>query len=149
MLSHTCSSKTPLTSFGTVGPIDAFGLTLLPLATTDAHLTGTIIKRTSAASTASLGVLFSQFLAGANQTLDVTGDSVTTPAQPGSPVNWLSAAFKKLTLHVILPGHVYDIISSVKTLHAFPAFHIDLCSLQVKLQDLTITITEQSEAYAV
>ncbi|KAM0750211.1 hypothetical protein T439DRAFT_247618 [Meredithblackwellia eburnea MCA 4105] len=114
-----------------VGPIDAYNLTLAPLATTDAHLTGTIIKRTSAASTASLGVLFSQFLQGVNQTLQVTGQQVVTPAQPNSPVNWLSAAFSKLTLQVVLPGHVYDIISSIK------------------LQDLTITITEQSEAYAV
>ncbi|KAL8278093.1 hypothetical protein RQP46_009553 [Phenoliferia psychrophenolica] len=114
-----------------VGPIDAFGLVLAPLAVTDAHLTGTIIKRTSAASTTSLGVLFSEFLAGANQTLDVTGNEVVTPAQPNSPCVWLSAAFKKLTLHVILPGHVYEIISSVK------------------LQDLTVTITSQSEAYSV
>ena len=97
-----------------MGPIDAYGLVLAPLAVTDSHLTGTIIKRTSAASTASLGVLFSQFLAGANQTLDVTGNEITSPAQPKSPVNWLSAAFKKLTLHVVLPGHVYEIISSVR-----------------------------------
>lgn len=89
-----------------VGPIDAFGLTLAPLATTSAHLTGTIIKRTSPSSTASLGVLFSQFLAGVDQTLSVTGNEVVSPAQPNSPVNWLSAAFKQLTLNVILHGCV-------------------------------------------
>lgn len=87
-----------------VGPITAANLTLAPLSTTSAHLTGTIIKRTSAASTNSLGVLFSQFLAGANQTLQVTGQEVISPAQPNSPVTWLSAAFKKLTLEIVLPG---------------------------------------------
>lgn len=90
-----------------VGPITASNLVLAPLASTSAHLTGTIIKRTSAESTASLGVLFSQFLAGQNQTLQVAGQSIVSPAQPGSPVSWLSAAFKKLILPVVLPGYVH------------------------------------------
>ncbi|KAI5474806.1 pre-rrna processing protein [Pseudohyphozyma bogoriensis] len=114
-----------------VGPIAANDLTLAPLTTTSAHLTGTIVKRSSTAGLNSLGVLFSNFLQGENQTLQVTGQEVVSPAQPNSPVNWLSAAFKKLTLNVTLPGETFTIISSIQ------------------LQDLTVTITEQSEAYAV
>ncbi|BGP00846.1 hypothetical protein RTBOTA2_002159 [Rhodotorula toruloides] len=114
-----------------VGPISANDLTLAPLATTDAVLTGEVLRQTSSKGLNTLGVLFSQFLQGANQTLDVTGQEVVSPAQPDSPVDWLSAAFKKLTIHVTLPGGHYDIIHSVT------------------LQDLTIQITEQSEAYAV
>lgn len=115
----------------TVGPVVANGLTLAPLSTTNTELTGTIVERSSSAGLQSLGHLFSGFLAGLNQTLAVTGQQVITPAQPNKPVNWLSAAFKKLTINVILPGHTYEIISSIK------------------LQDLTVTITEQSEAYSV
>ena len=47
------------------------------------------------------------------QTLDVTGQEVISPAQPNSPVDWLSAAFKKLTIEVNLPGGTYDIIKKV------------------------------------
>ena len=53
-----------------------------------------------------VGKLFSQFLAGQNQTLSVQGDSVQ-PTGTGA-VGWLSSAFKTLTLQVILPGHVYQ-----------------------------------------
>lgn len=45
-------------------------------------------------------------------------------------MTWLSAAFKKLDLSVILPGHVYTVISSIA------------------LQDLTASIIEPSQAYA-
>ncbi|BGP44010.1 hypothetical protein JCM10449v2_008067 [Rhodotorula kratochvilovae] len=114
-----------------VGPISANDLTLAPLASTQATLTGEIVRRSSRKGLDSLGTLFSQFLQGVNQTLDVTGQEVITPAQPDSPVDWLSAAFKKLTIEVILPGGTYEII------HA------------VTLQDLTIEITEPADAYAV
>jgi hypothetical protein len=100
------------------------------LNTTTARLTGTIVKRTSAASSDSLGVLFSQFLAGKNQTLSVAGQSITSNAQ-STPVTWLSAAFKHLVLDVVLPGHVYTIISSIG------------------IKDLSVSILEQSQAYAV
>lgn len=49
------------------------------------------------------GILFSNYLQGKNQTLQVTGDSVVTEAQ-GGEVSWLTKAFKTLTLDVILPG---------------------------------------------
>lgn len=116
--------------FFLVGPIQATNLNLAPLTTTTAQLTGTIIKRTSDASTASLGVLFSQFLAGSNQTLTVVGNEVISPAQT-SPVTWLSTAFKQLSLNVVLPGHVYEVISAVS------------------LQDLTVSIATAQQAYAV
>ncbi|SCV70806.1 BQ2448_3568 [Microbotryum intermedium] len=115
-----------------VGPIQGNNLDLAPLTTTTTKLTGTIVKRTSQASTTSLGHLFSGFLAGLNQTLQVKGDSVVSPTQPNKPVNWLSAAFQQLTLQVVLPGKIFpDIISSIT------------------LQDLTVRITEQDEAYNV
>ncbi|KAL8277420.1 hypothetical protein RQP46_010142 [Phenoliferia psychrophenolica] len=113
-----------------VGPIDTYGLSLAPLATTTAHFNGTIIHRSDAAGLASLGVLFSQFLAGENSTLQVTGVEVISPAQPDSPVKWLTSAFEKLTLNVTLPGQSYTIIFGIQ------------------LQDLTVHLTEASEAYA-
>jgi len=82
------------------------------LATTDAQLVGEITRQ-SGNGLKNLGILFSNFLQGKNQTLQVTGEEVVSPAQPNSPVDWLSAAFKKLTINVILPGRVYEIISAV------------------------------------
>lgn len=75
-----------------VGPIQTTNLNLAPLKTTDATLTGTIIKRTSEASTASLGVLFSQFLAGQNQTLTVVGNDVTSPGKSSRDFRYLRIA---------------------------------------------------------
>lgn len=114
-----------------IGPVSANGLTLAPKATTNATLEGTIVEQRSQNNLNSLGRLFSQFLADADQVLQVRGKEVISPAQPDSPVDWLSSAFKQLTLNVVLPGQRYEIISAVQ------------------LQDLTIRITEQSEAYAV
>ncbi|SGY79107.1 BQ5605_C008g05044 [Microbotryum silenes-dioicae] len=115
-----------------IGPIQGNNLDLAPSTTTTTKLTGTIVKRTSSTSTSSLGHLFSGFLAGLNQTLQVKGDSVISPAQPNKAVNWLSAAFQQLTLQVVLPGKIFpDIISSIT------------------LQDLTVRITEQDAAYNV
>lgn len=77
----------------------------MPKAVTTADLTGVIIYRDDKAGVDALGKVFSQFLQGVNTTLTVTGVSVTSPAQPNSPVNWLSAAFKQFTFQVILPGY--------------------------------------------
>jgi hypothetical protein len=54
-----------------------------------------------------MGKLFTQFLAGQNQTLTVQGNFV----QPSGTalIGWLSDAFKTLTLQVILPGHIYQV----------------------------------------
>ncbi|GJN94719.1 hypothetical protein Rhopal_007810-T1 [Rhodotorula paludigena] len=114
-----------------VGPISANDLTLAPLATTEATLTGEIVRRSSRSGLEALGVLFTQFLQDVNQTLDVTGEEVISPAQPNSPVDWLSAAFKKLTIQVTLPGGKYEII------HA------------ITLEDLTVEITEPKDDFNV
>lgn len=114
-----------------VGPVSANDLTLAPRATTNARLEGTIVEQRSQENLNTLGNLFSRFLADEDQTLQVRGKEVISPAQPDSPVDWLSAAFKQLTINVVLPGERYEIISAIQ------------------LQDLTIRITEQSEAYAV
>lgn len=116
------------------------------------------ITRQSGNGLKNLGVLFSNFLQGQNQvsyficdllsqplltsvspaltctdrqTLQVTGKEVVSPAQPNSPVDWLSAAFKKLTINVILPGHVYEIISAIT------------------IDDLTVELTKASQDFNV
>ncbi|GAA5914535.1 uncharacterized protein JCM6883_003197 [Sporobolomyces salmoneus] len=113
-----------------IGDASANGLTLAPLAVTNAQLMGEITRQ-SGNGLKNLGILFSNFLQGQNQTLQVTGQQVVSPAQPNSPVDWLSAAFKKLTINVILPGHVYEIISAVT------------------IQDLTVELTEASDDFNV
>lgn len=50
-----------------VGPISANDLTLAPLATTQAVLTGEIVRRSSRKGLDSLGTLFSNFLRNVNQ----------------------------------------------------------------------------------
>lgn len=79
-------------------------LTLPPKSTTPLALTGTIIERSDEAGLQALGQVFSTFLMGEDVPLTVTGDTVISPAQPGSPVTWLSEAFKQLVLNVSLPG---------------------------------------------
>ena len=73
---------------------------------TKAHLSGRITPK-SEGGLATIGKLFSQFLAGQNQTLIVQGDFV----QPSgtTAVSWLSNAFKTLTLQVILPGQICQV----------------------------------------
>lgn len=66
-----------------------------------------------------------------HQTLQVTGQEVVSPAQPNSPVDWLSAAFKKLTINVILPGHIYEIISAIT------------------IEDLTVELVKASQDFNV
>lgn len=56
-----------LTASRIVGPISANDLTLAPLATTEATLTGEIVRRSSRSGLEALGVLFTQFLQGVNQ----------------------------------------------------------------------------------
>ncbi|KAJ7647487.1 hypothetical protein FB45DRAFT_200334 [Roridomyces roridus] len=94
-----------------VGPLSGSNLFLAPSSITPSHLSGRIIPQ-SGSDLDTIGVLFSQFLAGANQTLSVQGDSVQ-PTGSDAPVSWLSAAFKTLSLQVILPGQTFDIIQSI------------------------------------
>lgn len=87
------------------------------------------ITRKSGDELDTVGVLFSNYLLGQNQTLQVTGDSVVTEANGNRPVGWLTSAFKTLTLDVVLPGKIYQIIYSIT------------------LSDLTATILEPASSY--
>lgn len=71
------------------------------------HLSGRIVPQ-SGNDLAVMGKLFSQFLNGQNITLQTTGDSVQ-PGGSNGPVDWLSTAFKTLTLDVILPGEKLEV----------------------------------------
>ncbi|KAH9961311.1 hypothetical protein BC827DRAFT_1260505 [Russula dissimulans] len=110
-----------------IGPLSTSLLALAPQSVTKAHLSGRITPK-SGVELAATGKLFSQFLAGQNQTLSVQGDFV----QPSgtAAVGWLSTAFKSLTLQVILPGHIYQVINSIT------------------ISDLAVVITEPSETFA-
>jgi len=81
-------------------------LALPPESVTKAHLSGRITPK-SGDELAAIGKLFTQFLAGQNQTLSVQGNFV----QPSgtAAVGWLGDAFKALTLQVILPGHIFQV----------------------------------------
>jgi hypothetical protein len=76
-----------------------------------------------------IGILFSQFLAGANQTLTVKGDSVQ-PDGSSQPVTWLVDAFKTLLLDIALPGQKFQVIQSIT------------------LSDLSITMQTPDQAFA-
>ncbi|KAI0072486.1 hypothetical protein K474DRAFT_1678619 [Panus rudis PR-1116 ss-1] len=110
-----------------VGPLSGEHLTLPPQATVQEHLSGRIVPQ-SGSDLDTIGVLFSQFLAGNNQTLSVIGESVQ-PSGSGE-VTWLSTAFKTLTLSVTLPGQKFTIIESIT------------------IKDLEVNMTSQDEAFA-
>lgn len=75
---------------------------------------------------ASIGILFSQYLAGENSTLTIRGLNVTTRANNNQAVSWLTTAFKRFSDTVILPGHIYQII-----------YAITLSDLEVTVKNLT------------
>lgn len=90
-----------------VGPLTGDNLVLPPESTVAEHLSGRIVPQ-SGSDLDTIGTLFSNFLAGENQTLSVVGDSVQ-PTGSGDEVTWLSTAFKTLTLSVVLPGQTYTV----------------------------------------
>lgn len=95
-----------------VGPLTSSSpLFLAADATSSTHLTGRIVPQ-SGNDLNVIGTLFSNFLAGKNQTLQVKGNTVD-PNGNGQTVNWLSQAFQTLTLNVILPGKIFKIIDSI------------------------------------
>ncbi|KAI0686333.1 hypothetical protein BC835DRAFT_1523138 [Cytidiella melzeri] len=109
-----------------VGPLTGSGLVLPPLSTVTEHLSGRIVPQ-SGSDLDTIGLLFSRYLAGDNQTLTISGVSVN----PGSgDVTWLSTAFKTLTLSVTLPGQKFAIIQSIT------------------IKDLEVNMTSQDEAFA-
>ncbi|KAI0354382.1 hypothetical protein OH77DRAFT_1404952 [Trametes cingulata] len=112
----------------TVGPLSGNNLFLAPLTDTTLHLSGRMIPQSGNALN-TIGVLFSNFLAGKNQSLSVQGESVQ-PSGSSGPVQWLSTAFKTVTLDVTLPGQTFDIIQSID------------------MSDLELVMTEQDQAFA-
>ncbi|WFD34248.1 hypothetical protein MCUN1_001085 [Malassezia cuniculi] len=105
-------------------------LFLAPASVTSSSLTGEITKRTSNQQTEATGKLFSLYLQGKNQTLTITGDSVTTRENGNKPVDWLSEAFRTLSLKVVLPGKIYKIVYSIT------------------VQDLRVEFTKPSHTWA-
>ncbi|KAH8119480.1 hypothetical protein DFH11DRAFT_1722990 [Phellopilus nigrolimitatus] len=111
-----------------VGPLSGNDMVLKPEATVLEHLSGRIVPQ-SGSNIDVIGNMFSVFLAGQNQTLSVTGNSVQ-PSNSSDAVAWLSTAFKTLTLTVTLPGQKFTIIESIA------------------ISDLEIGMTSQNEAFA-
>ncbi|KAF9562634.1 hypothetical protein CPC08DRAFT_706528 [Agrocybe pediades] len=104
-----------------VGPLSATNLVLKSNSVTKTHLSGRIVPQ-SGDDLDTIGKLFSQFLSGGNSTLQTVGNSVQ-PGGSGETVNWLTTAFKTLSLDVTLPGQKFQVIQE-----------IDLNDLQVTLQ---------------
>lgn len=112
---------------------------------TATHLSGRIIPQ-SGSDLDTIGVLFSRFLAGENQTLTTKGDSVQ-PDGSSQPVTWLSDAFKTLSLEVILPGQKFD-VSCKKISYFLPLMTLMQVIQSIELADLAVTMQEQSQAFA-
>ncbi|KAI0631497.1 hypothetical protein C8Q77DRAFT_1218963 [Trametes polyzona] len=112
----------------TIGPLAGNNLFLAPMTDTTLHLSGRMVPQNGDDLNV-MGKLFSDFLAGKNQSLSVKGESVQ-PTGSNGPVQWLSTAFKTVTLNVTLPGETFDIIQSID------------------MSDLELVMTEQSQAFA-
>ncbi|KAI9066059.1 hypothetical protein FKP32DRAFT_1566723 [Trametes sanguinea] len=112
----------------TVGPLAGDNLFLAPLTETTLHLSGRMVPQSGDALN-TMGELFSNFLAGKNQSLSVKGESVQPKGSSG-PVQWLSTAFQTVTLNVTLPGETFNIIQSID------------------MSDLELVMTEQDQAFA-
>ncbi|KAF8972948.1 hypothetical protein BDZ97DRAFT_1691577 [Flammula alnicola] len=111
-----------------VGPLSATNLILKANSVASTHLSGRIVPQ-SGANLDKMGTLFSQFLNGQNVTLQTTGDSVQPSGSSGT-VDWLSTAFKSLTLDVILPGEKLQVIK------------------EIDLNDLAVTIKTAEQTFA-
>lgn len=112
------------------GPIHSTNLFVGAYSTTSTILRGFITRKNSDSDRDVTGDLFSNYLQGKNKTLVIKGDSVTTRANGNKPVKWLTKAFKTLTLKVILPGKIYDIVKSAQII------------------DIFVTIMEQRDTWA-
>ncbi|CAA7259257.1 unnamed protein product [Cyclocybe aegerita] len=109
-----------------VGPLAAEGLVLRPSSVADTHLSGRIVPQ-SGGDLDVMGELFSGYLNGQNLTLQTKGYSVQGA---NGPVEWLSTAFKTLTIDVILPGEKLQVIE------------------EINLNDLSVTLKSQDQAFA-
>lgn len=122
-------------------------LALAPESVTRAHLSGRITPK-SGNELAAIGKLFTQFLAGQNQTLNVQGNFVQPSGTGTAIVGWLSDAFKTLTLQVILPGRVYQVGSIPCRTNCLITDRVLKVINSVTISDLEVIVTEQSEAFA-
>lgn len=113
------------------GPVHSTNLFLAAKTTTAVTLNGFITHRDSQKAADVTGQLFSQYLQGKNSSLEIKGDSVVTKANGNKPVGWLTAAFKTLTLNVILPGHIYQVLYALT------------------ISDVTARIMQQSDTWAI
>ena len=113
-----------------MGPIHSTNLFLAAATTTHTTLNGFLTQMKSDAQVKAAGQLFSQYLQGKGSDLEIKGDSVVTRANGNKPVSWLTAAFKTLTLDVVLPGHIYKIV------------------LNIIISDLFVTLMTQSQTWA-
>jgi hypothetical protein len=75
---------------------------------TTSHLSGRIIPQ-SGSNLNTIGQLFTEYLQADNIPLVVKGQSAT-PTGSNTPVSWLSAAFKTLSLNVNLPGQKFEVM---------------------------------------
>ncbi|KAG1745592.1 hypothetical protein EDD22DRAFT_786062, partial [Suillus occidentalis] len=100
-----------------IGPLTASDLVLPPESSATSHLSGQMIPQTGS-GLSTIGKLFSEYLSADNITLNVQGDAVQPPGANG-PVTWLSAAFKTLTLDVVLPGRKKFDVSSLTVEESF------------------------------
>jgi hypothetical protein len=88
--------------------LSAENLVLKSNSVAQTHLSGRIVPQ-SGADLDKMGVLFSEFLNGQNVSLQTKGNSVQPPGASGA-VDWLSTAFKTLTLDIILPGEKLQVM---------------------------------------
>ena len=97
-----------------------------------------------------MGTLFSQFLSGENVTLQTRGDSVQPPGASG-PVDWLSTAFKTLSLDVILPGEKLQVIIVLIYCAGLLILRntvIVQVIQEINLNDLQVTLKSQDQAFS-
>ena len=113
-----------------MGTIHSSNLFIAGQSTTATMLHGFLTHKSGKSEIQAAGKLFSQYLQGKDSALNVQGDSVVTRANGNKPVKWLSKAFKTLTLHLTLPGHIYEIIRSVT------------------ISDLMVTVMKDSQTWA-
>lgn len=133
------------TAYNRYVALSTTSLALPPESVTRAHLSGRITPK-SGDELAAIGKLFTQFLAGQNQTLSVQGNFV----QPSgtAAVDWLSNAFKTLTLQVTLPGHIYQVVFISCRTNCLITDCVSKVIDSVTISDLEVIVTEQSEAFA-
>ncbi|KAF9484472.1 hypothetical protein BDN70DRAFT_122528 [Pholiota conissans] len=111
-----------------IGPLSTSGLVLKASSLATTRLSGRILPQ-NGADLDNIGKLFSNFLKGENITLQTTGDTVQPTGSSGT-VKWLTAAFKTLTIDVILPGQKLNVIK------------------EIELNDLAVTIKTPAQTFA-